>query len=397
MPINSATRTNAGFGGTQSLLGRDRSRGDLSAPLRHIDPILLVCSLALAALGVLMVYSTTREEAGVSFLMRQGAFVGIGAGVMVVTALVDYHRIRDWAWALYGAAMVLLVLVLSPLGVERGGAQAWFDLGPVSMQPSEFTKFAVIVLLGALLAEWWGELDLRRLGIVLLVAGAPMGLIMLQPDLGTVLVIVSIVLGMLLVGGLRGRYILALSIFGLVGVVIALNSGVLKQYQVDRLTTFLESDSTPVEGATRAQLDARLNVDQSKITIANGRVTGMGLFEGPQTQRDFVPEQETDFIFTAVGEELGFMGAATVLGLYAVIMWRIWRIAGLSLDELGTLYAAGVLAMFTFQVFENVGMTMGIMPVTGIPLPLFSYGGTSVIATFAALGLVMNVHMRRFR
>ncbi len=399
MAITSSTRANSGFGGSQSVLGRDRSRGDLSAPLRHIDPVLLVCSLALAGLGILMVFSATRgsgDTPQVSFLVRQTLFVGIGVVVMGVVALIDYHRIRDWAWLLYGGAMLLLVLVLSPLGSDVNGAQAWFDLGPISLQPSEFAKFAVIVVLGALLAEWAADLDLKRLGILLVVTGAPMGLILLQPDLGTVLVLVSIVLGMLLVGGLRGRYILALSVIGLVGVVLALNSGVLKEYQVARLTTFLESDSS-IENATRAQLDTRLNVDQSKIAIANGRVVGEGLFEGTQTQLGFVPEQQTDFIFTAVGEELGFMGAATVLGLYGVIMWRIWRTAGISRDQLGTLYCAGVLAMFTFQVFENVGMTMGIMPVTGIPLPLVSYGGTSVIVTFASLGLVMNVHMRRFR
>lgn len=359
----------------------------------------MVCTLALAALGVLMVFSATRGSGGspqIGFLARQSLFMVIGVGVMGVTAFVDYHRLRDWAWVFYGIAMVLLVLVVSPLGSEVNGAQAWFQFGPISLQPAEFAKFALIVTLGALLAEWAADLDLKRLGLLLAVSGAPMLLIMVQPDLGTVLVLISIALGMLLVGGLRGRYILALSAIGLVVVVVAFNSGVLKDYQIARFTTFLESDSS-TEGATRQQLDDRFNVDQSKIAIANGRITGEGLFGGTQTQLGFVPEQQTDFIFTAVGEELGFFGAATVLGLYAVIMWRIWRIAQLSRDQLGTLYCAGVLAMFTFQVFENVGMTMGIMPVTGIPLPLFSYGGTSVIITFAALGLVMNVHMRRFR
>jgi rod shape determining protein RodA len=373
-------------------LGSDHSRRDPSAPVRHVDVVLIVCVLALAALGTLMVFSATRGTGATpdrSFLVKQSLFVVIGLGVMVVTAAVDYHRIRDFAWVFYAGAILLLFGVLSPAGSQVNGAQAWFAMGPFQLQPAEIAKLALIVTLGALLAEWEGDIDLKRLGILGALCGVPMGLILLQPDLGTVAVLVAIVLGMLLIGGLRFRYIVVLSFIGLVGVLGAFNSSVLDQYQKDRLTGFLDP-SSDTQGTT-------YNVDQSQTAISNGGVTGEGLFQGRQTELGYVPEQQTDFIFTAVGEELGFVGGAVVIGLYGVIIWRVWRVAQLSRDLLGTLYAVGVLSMLVFQVFENVGMAMGIMPVTGIPLPLLSYGGSSTVMTFAAIGLVLNVHMRRFR
>jgi rod shape determining protein RodA len=373
-------------------LGPDRSRRDPSAPFRHLDPVLIVCTLALAALGVLMVYSATRGTGDTpdrSFLVKQTLFVFVGLGVLLVATVVDYRRIRDFAWVLYGGCVLLLMAVLSPFGSQVNGAQAWFSMGPFQLQPAEFTKLALIVTLGALLAEWAGDIDLKRLALIGVLCGAPMVLILLQPDLGTVAVLVAIVLGMLLIGGLRFRYIVILSIIGAVGVLGAFNSSVLDQYQKDRLTGFLNPDQDS-QGTT-------YNVDQSQTAISNGGVTGEGLFQGRQTELGYVPEQQTDFIFTAVGEELGFVGGAMVIGLYGVIMWRVWRTAQLSRDLLGTLYCVGVLSMLVFQVFENVGMAMGIMPVTGIPLPLLSYGGSSTLVTFAAIGLVLNVHMRRFR
>jgi len=370
----------------------DRSRGDLSAPWRHIDIVLLVCTLAVAALGVLMVFSATRgptSPANTSYVVRQGAWAAVGVGVLVVVSLIDYRRLHDWAWPLYALTILGLVAVVSPLGQRSKGAQAWFGVGPFQLQPAEFAKLALIIVLAVLVSEFRGDIDLRRVAIILGVAGLPMALIMVQPDLGMVLVLTAVLLGILLVGGLRGRYILALTLIGVIGVFGVLNSSVLHQYQKDRLTAFLDPKNDK-QGTT-------YNVNQSQITIANGGVTGDGLFKGRQTQLRFVPEQETDFIFTAVGEELGFVGAATVLILYGVIMWRIWRAARLARDAFGTLLCAGVLAMFVFQVFENVGMTMGIMPVTGIPLPFMSYGGSSSLTTFAAIGMVLSVHAHRFR
>ena len=370
----------------------DRSRRDSSAPWRHLDPVLLVCTLAVAALGSVMVFSATRgsdEVADLSVVRRQVLFVAIGIAVMAVTSLIDYRKLRDYAVFLYGGMVLALVLVVSPLGSEAKGAQAWFAFGPFQFQPSEFSKLVVIVSLASLLAVWRGDIDLRRLGVALVVAGLPMGLIMLQPDLGTVLVFVAITMAMLLMGGVKGRHILVLTIVGVVFVYGALQSNVLKEYQKDRLTVFIDPEN--------ANDSASYNLNQSLIAIQSGGLSGGGLFEGKQTQLRFVPEQETDFIFTVVGEELGFIGGATFLGLFAVIVWRIWRTAALARDELGQLICVGVLAMLVFQVFESVGMTMGIMPVTGIPLPFMSYGGSTTLASFAAIGLVLNVHMRRFR
>jgi rod shape determining protein RodA len=212
---------------------------------------------------------------------------------------------------------------------------------------------------------------------------------MLQPDLGTALVFIAITMGMLLIGGARGRHIVVLTAVGVVVVVGVLNSDLLEDYQRDRLSTFLDAEGEDVQ-------EAGYNLDQSKASIASGRVSGKGLFEGTQTRLGFVPEQHTDFIFTAVGEELGFVGSATVLGLLALLCLRIWRTAQIARDRLGTLICVGVLSMLVFQIFQNVGMTMGIMPITGITLPFMSYGGSSVIASFLAVGLVLNVHMRRF-
>ena len=376
----------------RSRPGGDRSRRDLSAPWRHLDPILVVCTLAIAGLGTLMVFSATKgsgDSPDLSYVRRQVMFMAVGVAVMAAVALIDYRKFRDWAIFLYGGMILMLLLVVSPFGSSAKGAQAWFALGPLQFQPSEFSKLIVIISLATLLSAWRGDIDLRRLGIALGVAGLPMGLILLQPDLGTMLVFVAITMAMLLMGGVKGRHILILTVVGVVFVYGALQSNVLKEYQKDRLTVFIDPEN--------ADDTASYNLNQSLIAIQSGGLSGGGLFEGKQTQLRFVPEQETDFIFTVVGEELGFIGGATFLGLFAVIVWRIWRTAALARDELGQLICVGVLAMLVFQLFESVGMTMGIMPVTGIPLPFMSYGGTTTLASFAAIGLVLNVHMRRFR
>jgi rod shape determining protein RodA len=369
-----------------------RSRRDPTAPLRHLDPVLLVCTVVLGLIGVMSVYSATRGPGPNfvdSYLVRQFAFVVVGTGVMVVFTIVDYHKLHDWAWLFYGATTALLLLVVSPLGSQSKGAQAWFALGPFQLQPAEFAKLSLIGALAFLLSEFKGDIDLRRLGVLLLAALVPMALIMLQPDLGLVLILATIALVLLLVGGVPAKYLAVLAVVGVIGVVGVLNSPVLAKYQRDRLTAFIDPEHTSKE--------ATYNVEQSKLALASGRITGHGLFEGPQTKLGFVPEQQTDFIFTAVAEQFGFVGSAVVLGLYGVVCYRIWRIAAIARDPFGSYVCIGVLAMFAFSVFENVGMAMGIMPVTGIPLLLLSSGGSSTITAFAGIGLVLNVHMRRFR
>jgi rod shape determining protein RodA len=366
-----------------------------AAPWRHIDLVLVGCIVAVGALGCLMIFSATRgrdpSDFDTSFLLKQVLYIGIGAAIMLLVALVDYRRYRELAPILYGIMLVSLLMVVTGLGSERKGSQAWFQLGPFQLQPSELAKIVVIITLASVIAHFDSELDAKRLVAVLAVAAVPMGLILLQPDLGTSLVFVAVVMGMLLVGGAQVRHIAALTLVGIVGVGMVLNSGMLETFQQCRLTSFLETQDEEC-----AERDASYNLEQAKTAIGSGGLTGSGPFNGTQTRLDIVPEQHTDFIFTAVGEELGFVGAATLLALLSIIAWRIWRTAQLARDALGTLICVGVLSMFVFQVFENIGMTMGIMPITGIPLPFVSYGGSSTLTAFIAMGLVLNVHMRRF-
>ena len=359
--------------------------------LQHVDFILVGATLAVAALGVVMVYSATKgtEEAPTTFfLQRQGIFVLLGIALMAGVAAFDYRRLRDWAIPIAGVALILLFGVLTPLGAENKGIQAWYELAGFQLQPAELAKLALIVGLAAFLTLEQQEIDGRRLATILGIAAVPMALIMLQPDLGTVLVFGVVTLAVVFIAGARPRHFAVLLLLGIVVTVGILNSNVLADYQQDRLTNFAAPDSD-ADGSG-------YNQAQSQTAISAGQLSGQGLFDGTQTGLGFVPEQHTDFIFTVVGEELGFLGGAALLSLFAVILWRIWRTAQLARDEFGMLVCVGVLAMLLFQIFENVGMTMGIMPVTGIPLPLMSYGGSSILAVFAAIGLVLNVHIHRF-
>jgi rod shape determining protein RodA len=344
-----------------------------------------------------MVYSATRGPTApyrLSFVEKQLSYIALGFVVMVAATLIDYRVFRDWALLLYGGACGLLLLVVSPLGSTSKGAQAWFELAGFQLQPSEFAKIGLILAMGGLAAQFRGEIDVRRLGALVAMGLLPLVLIMLQPDLGTALVLVAIIAGILLVAGVQARHLLALVLVATVGVVGVLHSNVLKEYQTARLTSFLAQDVSAKDNPELAK--AKYNVDQSKTAIGAGSLFGQGLFKGSQTRLGNVPEQHTDFIFTAVGEQLGFAGSATLLALFCIIAWRIWRTAQVARDPFGTLLCVGVLCLLMFQIFENVGMTMGIMPVTGIPLPFVSYGGSSTIAEFAAIGLVMNVYARRF-
>jgi rod shape determining protein RodA len=364
------------------------------AAWKHVDVVLLVCACAVSALGALMILSSTRgtdpSSYDLSFLRKQVLFIALGLVSMVAVTLIDYRRLRDWAWLPYGIVLLLLALVVSPLGTERRGTQAWFQIGAFQLQPAELAKVAVVLAVAAALATAETPLRARRLAGALALFGAPAALIMLQPDLGTALVFVAIAMGMMLVAGARARHIVILTAAGVLVVVAVLSSDMLAQYQRDRLSGFLEQS----ENGTITAAD--WNLAQSKAAIASGGTSGEGLFEGTQTRLGFVPEQHTDFIFTALGEEMGFVGSATVLGLFALMAVRIWRTAQIASDRLGTLICIGVLSMLVFQVFQNVGMTMGIMPITGIPLPFMSYGGSATLASWIGIGLVLNVHMRRF-
>ena len=364
--------------------------------VRDLDLWLVGSTLAIAALGLLMIYSSTRERLrleGVDelyFVKRQGIAIVIGLAVMALLIAVDYRRLRDASVVAYITTVVGLLVVLSPLGESARGSQAWFQLpGGFQLQSSELAKFGIIVALAGYANAHRGEMDPWRLTVTIGLAVVPIGLVMLQPDFGTAMVLGLMVITLLAVAGASLKHLIVLALLAVSFVVAVINVGVLQRYQVERLTSFVSQGQD-----TR---NTTYNTDQSKNAIGNGGVTGRGFGNGSQTAGGFVPEQHTDFIFTAVGEEFGFLGAAALLALFAIVVWRTWRAALLARDLFGTLVCVGVLALFVFQVFENMGMTMGIMPVTGIPLPFMSYGGSSTITAFATVGLVAGVSLRRFR
>lgn len=364
------------------------------APIRHVDMALVVTALALAAFGNLMVYSasaTRLANDGLPARMlfdRQLLFTGVGIGAMIVMASFSYRRLRAWAPIAYLAGLGLLVLVLTGFGSAAAGAQRWIGIGPLQFQPSEIMKVCVLAVLALMLSERRGYPTWADAVRALVLVGIPAAFIYLQPDLGTLLVFVALTIAMLLVAGTRVRVLFVMLLIGVVATWGVLHLGLLKEYQVARLTAFLD----PTADLQRTGY----NLNQARIGVGSGQVFGKGLFSGSQTNLDFVPEVHTDFIFVAVGEELGFAGATAMLSLFAVYLWRGVRIALLSKDLFGTLLATGVVAMVAFQMFVNVGMTIGVSPITGIPLPFVSYGGSSMITTFAATGILLNVHMRRF-
>ena len=356
----------------------------------HLDVILLLVTAALTLAGIELIYSATRgidEDAYNRFYMeRQSLFAVVGTALGVVAAVVDYRRLRSVVWPIYGLTLLALVLVLTPLGATRRETQAWFEIGNYQVQPSEFAKLGLIVVLAHYGARCGGRLSLRQMLTAMGLVGVPILLILLEPDAGTALVFVVITMGVLLVAGARPRHIGAFTVIGLVGMGAILNSDLVKEYQRQRLKSIVDPQGSDGDPFT---------LEQAQIAIGNGGLTGQGYGQGTQTRSGLVPAQETDFIFTVVGEETGFLGGVVVLGLLAVLLWRIWRAARVAGDLFGSLLATGVLCMILFQIFQTVAMSVGIMPVIGIPLPLLSYGGSSILTTFMSLGFVLNVSMRR--
>src|SRR5581483_243209 len=306
-------------------------RRNPTAAWRHLDLVLLGCIVAIACLGTLMVYSATRGPTppySTTYLEKQALYVAIGFALIAVVTLVDYRVFRDWSLFLYAGSCATLLLVVSPLGSKSKGAQSWFQVAGFQFQPSEIAKVALVVAMAAIAAQFRGEIDLRRLAVLLVLAGVPIALIMLQPDLGSGLVFIAIAAGMLLVAGARGRHLAVLALVMVLGVGFVLHSNVLKEYQTARLTSFL-ADSSSAKGNPALQQE-RYNVDQSLTTIGAGGPFGQGFLQGNQTRLHNVPEQQTDFIFTAVGEQLGFVGSGTLLALFCIMAWRILRTAQLA-------------------------------------------------------------------
>ncbi len=373
----------------------DRSRS-WTQTLLHFDFTLFLVTVSIAFLGVVMVYSATREQlilSGLnqySYLEHQAVYVLVGLVVMSVLVTIDYHQLGNLGFVAYVGVVLALLGVLTPIGKRALGSQRWFQLGPLQLQPSEFAALAIILAIAAYLqAHQEDEMDAKMLIKILILAGVPMLLVIKQPDIGTALVMGFVLLTMLVLARVSLGWLAILFAFGAIAVVAILALGVLQKYQLQRLTSFVNPNASTLQSG--------YNLAQSKIAIGSGGLFGTGLFHGPQTNLSYVPEQQTDFIFTAVGEQLGFVGAGGLLLLYGYMTWRVWSVMRRARDPLGKMLAGGVLGFLAFSIFQNAGMTMGIMPITGIPLPFLSYGGSAALAFFASIGLVLNVGMRNPR
>ncbi len=360
-----------------------------------VDPFLILSALAIAAMGSVLVYSATRgvvgdfTEPNTDFLERQVLFIVMGVAVGVSAVFVPPRLMRRLYPLAFATMMTALWLVLQ-VGVEVNGTKGWFSLGTFRMQPSEPGKLVVIVGLALLLSPRQGEVGLRRIMPALALTAVPIALLLRQPDLGTMLVYLVIAVITVIVSGIRARWIILLALVAVLGTVGVYRSDALAEYQEARLRVYLFPSEVSDQAASYA-----FNVEQAQIAIGNGGLRGQGLFQGTQTRSDLVPQQQTDFIFTVAGEELGLRGASLLLGLLAIVLFRVWRTAQLAATPFERLMCTGVFAMLLFQAFQSVGMTMGMMPVTGIPLPLVSYGGSSMLTTMASLGLVAGVYRRR--
>ncbi len=361
-----------------------------------LDWVLMAATLALSVLGTLLVWSATVHRENLTngfptaYLEKQLVNVAIGLVLMVMVLATDHRWVRILAPLVYLASVAGLVLVLV-MGTTVNGSRSWLMIGGLSIQPSEFAKLAVVIGMALLVAERAEGSWRRRVGTadvvgMLVIAGIPAALILLQPDLGTMLVLSATVFGVLAISGAPRRWLALLFGGGLVAATVAVLVGVLKAYQIDRFMAFTNPDLDP--------RGAGYNVEQARTAVGNGGFWGQGLFDGSQTRSGFVPEQHTDFIFTVAGEELGLIGAGVVIGLIGLIVWRALMIAQHTDDVFGRIAAAGIACWFGFQAFQNIGMCMGMMPVTGVPLPFESYGGSSMFAGMLAIGLLQNIHLR---
>jgi rod shape determining protein RodA len=356
------------------------------------DPLMLLATLGLVACSLYTIAQATRDDIAGDpsfFVTRQAIYMGVGLVLMVALSRIDYSRLREWRLGIYGFLIGSILLVYA-LGFSARGSRRAIEFGFFNFQASELGKLLLVLALSAFVVD-----RVRRLGErettsrILLLALVPAMLVIAQPDLGSGLVYVSIVLAVLFVAGTPWTHFAALGALGAVAVVVVLLAApavgveVLKPYQVDRLTAFLNPSEDPDEEG--------YHINQSLTAIGSGGKTGRG-DDATQTRLDFLPEHHTDFVFSVVGEEFGFVGAALVLSLFALLIWRALRTLTMSKNLYGTLVAGGITAMLMFQVFVNVGMTIGIMPITGIPLPLVSYGGSSVLTTLMAIGVLQSIY-----
>jgi len=371
-----------------------RSRQSL---VQGFDPVLTAVVGLLLVVGTLLVWAATRDWYtrngldGQYYLKRHIINILIGLVLAYGVTVIDYRLLRAYTPFLWGAGVLGLVIVLIPgLGAEINGAKAWIALpGGFQIQPAELAKIAIIIGMSMILSERSHDSDgptSRDVLQALAIAAIPVALIIMQPDMGTVLIISAAVVTIVAVSGVPARWVTGLLLLAVLGGFVAVKAGVVSEYQVNRLQTFVDP-SADTQGAG-------YQLRQARITVGSGGLVGTGLFNGPQTNGRFVPEQQTDFIFTVAGEELGFIGSGAILILYLILLMRGFSIARRTNDPFGRLVCTGVIAWFAFQIFENIGMTLGLMPMTGVPLPFISYGGSSMFATLIGIGLLQNVHAR---
>jgi len=378
-----------------SGLGNIRSSpGD---PSRNIDWILLGAQILLTVAGCFVVYSATRTDPDIDpylYVTRQVVFAIAAAVVMFVVMSIDYELLRERARTVYGITVLALLSLLVLGKTGAGGSFAddiAFTLGPINVQPAEFAKLAVLLMLAAYIAdEGLDSVSYPRFVGSLLIVGLPTVLIISQPDLGTASVVISSVMGVLLIAGAKLRYIVVVSMMSLLTVMAAFISGLVNSYQLERFRVLFDQDNPDLR-------DQALQVTNAIRAVGTGGVFGKGWLKGDLTNGGDIPVAWADFPFAAIGEQFGMVGCGALLGLFIVVLFRIWRIAHLSKDLFGTYLCAGVFTLMLWQLFQNIGMTIGILPVTGLPMPFISYGGSGLITYFAMMGIVQSVHMRRMR
>jgi rod shape determining protein RodA len=359
----------------------------------RLDPLLLVAAVGLIACSVYVIGTATAgdiEGDRYYYVYRQAAYAVVGVVLMLLVSRFDYSRVREWRAGLYVLLIGSIAMVFL-LGAAARGSQRWIELPFFRFQPSELGKVLLVLALSAFLVDRVRKMhDRETTSRIMLLAVIPAIMVVAQPDLGSAMVYMAIALAVLFVAGTKWTHFAALGGLGVAAVVVVLVAApaagvqVLKPYQTDRLTAFLHPTDNPREQGYQ--------INQSLTAIGSGGKSGRGSDEATQTKLDFLPEHHTDFVFSVVGEEFGFVGAALVLSLFALLIWRSLRILTMSKNLYGALIAGGITAMLMFQIFVNVGMTIGIMPITGVPLPLMSYGGSSVLVTFLAIGLLQSIH-----
>ncbi|GAC1319959.1 MAG: rod shape-determining protein RodA [Thermoleophilaceae bacterium] len=386
---------NATLGATVKGFRETTTRQGVGSPLLRLDPLLLVAAVGLIVASVYIVGSATQNDIAGDphhYLVRQAIYGGAGLILMVGLACFDYSRMREWRIGIY-TTMLGLILVVLALATATRGSKRWISLPFFNLQPSELGKLLLVLALAGFVVERTRRLSERETtSRIVLLAIVPAMLVIVQPDLGSGLVYLSVAVAVLFVAGTKWTHFVVLGALATAAVAVVLVAApaaglhVLKPYQVDRLTAFVKPTDNPSKQGYQLK--------QSVVGVGAGQKTGRGPRGATQTKLAFVPEHHTDFIFSVVGEEFGFAGAALVLSLYALLIWRALRILTTAKNLYGALVAGGIAAMLMFQVFVNVGMTIGIMPITGVPLPLMSYGGSSVIVTFMAIGVLQSIHVQ---